>query len=472
LPAEVEHFRAPTVRPIGAPATQSLSWLYLLYALPMVLFLAVTMPPFQVTDETNHALRADQLSRGKLISPRLGSHVDGALRTFGRLYEDMHFHYEVKHTEDLARAVAALAWNVPDQDENFQNTAQYGPLLYLPQAAGISIGKLAGLNPFRTLLVARLVNAAVAVLIAFVAIRICRRGIALLFTTLLLPMTVSQFGSMSQDALIISLSLLVVGIASRIIAESRPAKTWEFALFVAVVVATTLARPSQFAMTPLGLFFFVTADKSWRPKVAVAALGAILVIAWLVLLPKLMPEEPQGASVSGQLHEVIRHPLLLLRVLYNTFREGGFWLFETLVSRLGWLDTPLPRWLTWTAAGALACAWLAPGNLPPWLFPAAIGCLTFVAVLANIAVALYASWTPIGKMTIDSAQGRYILPILPLLAFLAPVYGARLARFLSPTWILVVAFPLVSMAVLPAAIMERYYGSWSNMGAVLKILFH
>ena len=89
-------------------------------------------------------------------------------------------------------------------------------------------------------------------LIAFIAIRLCYRGLALLFTTLLLPMTVSQFASVSQDALIISLSLLVIALASRVVAQGRPAKTWEFALFVAVVVVTTLARPSQFALAPLG----------------------------------------------------------------------------------------------------------------------------------------------------------------------------------------------------------------------------
>jgi len=472
LPTEYDHFSKRAAFPAGASAAPWLSWLYLIYALPMIIFLAVTMPPFQVTDEYAHALRADQVSRGTWLSPRLGSYVDGALRTFGRVYEDMRFHYEVKHTAEMARAAAALTWEMPDQDENFQNTAQYGPLLYLPQAAGIWIGRLAGLNPVRTLLVARLVNALSSTLIAFLAIRLCYRGLALLFTTLLLPMTVSQFASVSQDALIISLSLLVIALASRVVAQGRPAKIWEFALFVAVVVATTLARPSQFALAPLGALLFKASDQTWRPKAILAALGSILIILWLVLLPKLMPAEPTGASVSGQLNAIIRQPLLLPYVLYNTFRENAFWLFETLVGRLGWLDTPLPHWYTWTAAVALACAWLAPGNRPPWVVPASVGLLTFVAILLNSAAALYASWTPIGKMTIDGVQGRYILPLLPLLGFLTPAYEPRMASLISPSWILVVAFPLASMAVLPDAIMTRYYGSWSDMGTVLRILFY
>src|SRR5438105_10465298 len=143
------------------------------------------MPPFQVTDEYAHTLRADQVSRGQLISPRLGSKVDSVLYALHLIYADMPFHSEVKHTPDQARAAAALQWSLPDYDENFQNTAQYGPILYLPQAAGIELGKLTGLGPAWTLLVARLVNGAVAALISFLAIRICRRGQALMFTTLL-----------------------------------------------------------------------------------------------------------------------------------------------------------------------------------------------------------------------------------------------------------------------------------------------
>jgi hypothetical protein len=191
----------------------------------------------------------------------------------------------------------------------------------------------------------------------------------------------------------------------------------------------------------------------------------------MVMLSKLMPAQPSGTSVSGQFRAMIGQPLLLPSALANTLWESGFWLLETLVGRLGWLDTPMPHWYTWTAVGALVCAWLAPGNRPPWFYPAWIGSMTFVAVLIATSVALYTSWTPIGKLTIDGAQGRYLLPVLPLLGWIAPAYAPSIARPLALTWVLVVAFPLVSLATLPSAIMMRYYGSWSDMGTVLNILF-
>ena len=112
---------------------------------------------------------------------------------------------------------------------------------------------------------------------------------------------------------------------------------------------------------------------------------------------------------------------------------------------------PVIFFLAVAMPASLVFAWLAPGNRPPWLFPDAASFLAFSAVLMNMAAALYASWTQIGKMTIDGAPGRYLLPVLPLLAFMAAVYGPKLARLLSPAWLVVVVFPLVSMATLPAA---------------------
>ena len=46
LPATLKHFADPIVEnPVGLPAARLLSWLYLLYAIPMIFFLAVAMPP-------------------------------------------------------------------------------------------------------------------------------------------------------------------------------------------------------------------------------------------------------------------------------------------------------------------------------------------------------------------------------------------------------------------------------------------
>jgi uncharacterized membrane protein len=446
-----------------------LPWLFLIYALPASLFMAIAIPPLQVPDEENHAFRADQISRGTLFLYG-GGYVGGALVELKRMASELHFRTEVKQTAEVSRRAAALGWSIPAENASFVNTAQYGPLFYLPQVFTIWIGKLFGLSVIWTMLLARLINGFIAVFIGFVSIRICRRAQAMVFTTLLLPETMSEFASLAQDALIISMSIFVGALGSRIAAEQRLARASEFGWFAFTVVATTMARPTQLALAAIGPVFVGWRDGARRRKLAIAIVALIALIWWTITLSNLIAPIDRG-GFQIQLASMITRPLLVFQLLLQTFRETGFFILTTMIGRFGWVDTPLPDWYYYSAVAALVLAWLAPGNSRPYIVPAITGVLTVSLMLIGLAVALYASWTVVGKMTIDGLQGRYILPVLPLLGWAAPFYKPALARMLFPCWLAVMAFPLVWMVVAPGVIMERFYGSWSDMGQVLKILY-
>jgi Predicted membrane protein (DUF2142) len=452
-----------------------LQWLFLLYAVPAVVFLSIAMAPFQVADELNHVLRADQIGRGKVVSDRLGGTVDRGLVAFGALYQDMWFHPEVKQTVALAREAGAIAWSGPQDHVNFQNTAQYGPLLYPPQMIGILLGRLTDLSVAQTLVLARLVNGLASCLIGCLALAICRRGRALMFATLLLPMTLSELGSASQDALLITLSLLAVAIASRVLTEERPAHAGEFAVFALIVMATTLARPSQIALALLTPAFvtppFVAwRDQAWGKKALIAAVAAAPIAVWMHLLATLMPPVPDNLSVSLQFEHLLADPLKLPAVMARSFITQRWWLTESVIGLLGWVDTAMPRWYYMAAVVALAFALVVPGNRGPVLRPALLAIVTVAGLVTAVCYALYLSWTPLDQPTINGLQGRYILPVLPLLAWPIPGYGARLERVLALAWYPVLLFPVVTLAVLPGVIMERYYGSWPVMAGALKAI--
>ncbi len=448
---------------------RNLHWLFLIYAVPVVVFLSITMAPYQVTDELHHLLRADQVGRGQMVPNGLGT-VDGGLVALGALYENMWFHPEVKQNAELARKAGSIQWAGPKDGVNFQNTAQYGPLLYAPQALGIRLGRLAGLSVAQTLVLARLINGLVSCTVGFFALAICRRARSLTFATLLLPMTLSQFASASQDALLISLSLLAVSLASRVLAERRSATCGECALFAFVVMATTLARPSQIALALLSPAFVTWRDPMWAKKAGIAFLAAIPVCMWMWFLTWLMPPVPDHWSVAVQFRHLIASPLKLPSVMLTSFTTGHAWLWGSIIGRLGWVDTPMPDWYVIAATAVLACALLAPGNRGPLLWAALLAIITFVGLVTATCFALYLSWTPVDQATIDGLQGRYFLPVLPLLAWLVPSYGPRIQHQMALLWYPVLLFPLVTLVALPGVIMERYYGSWNVMAESLQAL--
>jgi uncharacterized membrane protein len=447
-----------------------LAWLFLAYALPAVIFHSIVMAPFQVADELSHVFRADQIRGGTLVSTRLGGMVDGGLVAYGAPYQKMWFHPEVKQTAALAREVGAMRWTETPEVASFFNTAQYGPVLYLPQAIGIAIGQQWGFSIARTVVLARLANALVACFIGFWAISICRRGQLLMFAVLLFPMTLSEIGSASQDALIITLSLLAVAIASRALAEGRPASVGEFALFAFIVVATTIARPTQIALVLLAPAYFRRTDSAWLGKVLIGLVAGVPIVYWYSLLGELMPPWPTGVSVSDQFDYLLHYPLALPSAIANSFAANGTWYSKTVVGYLGWTDAPMPGWYYLLAGIVCALALAASSNRGPVGWPSLVAVLTFGALLGAQFGALYLTWTPVAKATIDGFQGRYLLPVLPLLGWMVPAPGSRFERAVGLARWAVLLFPLVTLGVLSQVLMNRYYGSWAGMAEALQAL--
>ena len=80
----------------------------------------------------------------------------------------------------------------------------YGWVGYLPQAAGIGLGRLVGASPLVCFYLARLANLFAAVALLFFAIRLAPFGKQLFVLIALLPMTMFELASVSCDALTIS----------------------------------------------------------------------------------------------------------------------------------------------------------------------------------------------------------------------------------------------------------------------------
>jgi uncharacterized membrane protein len=447
-----------------------LPWLYLIVALPAIVLFSVIIAPMQVADEFSHTMRADQISRGTILK-RIGGNVDGGIATYGHIFDELYFHPERKVTEDMAARAGKVRFNLPDSEENFQNTAQYGPLLYITDAVSITIGKAMGWTVAHTLLLTRILDGFVSAAIAFGALRILTRGKALAFTTLLLPMSLSTFGSASQDAPMIALTILAAAIVSRAVDERRLATDSELALFLAIVIATTMARPSQFALLTLLPAMSGWRQIPWRPKAVLFAVTLAIIAFWIAMLRVwLMPSMPPEWNVADQFRIIVTQPSSLPLALFRTFTNDWVDLWGSVIGRFGWYDTPMPKWVGTVGGLACLCAAFAPGNRPPYWRPALWSLITFGAVMLAIAAALYMSWTPVGNATVHGLQGRYFLPILPLLGWLIPAYGSRLAKVLSPLWLVVFALPVVSLPIAVWTLMDRYYGSWGDMQIALTAL--
>ena len=122
---------------------------------------------------------------------------------------------------------------------------------------------------------------------------------------------------------------------------------------------------------------------------------------------------------------ILSHPLETVELCIRSVVEEGDHYLSTLVGgTLGYfgLDKPLDLAWGWIILlyGLLALAWLCPeegGAMPP---AARWGTLFIALCCCGLAVLGCISWTPTYYETIYGFQGRYFLPVLPLLLLVRP----------------------------------------------------
>lgn len=292
---------------------------------------------------------------------------------------------------------------------------------YCLSALGISIGRLLGLNGILCILLGRILNFILFVL----CIAYCLRNTPIFKSIFifigLLPITLQQAFSLSYDSIVLSLSLLIVSLTIQLFHDKKlNAKKW-----VLLIGSCTLLIPCKsFAYAPLVLapisFVLTKIDFSkFKNKKGRLFLG-ILVLA--ILLIYLLGVAFVGARIqSGTILYLIFNPDVLYRVLRNTlYNRGTFILISALGGSLELCTISIfnPITIAYIVVMRFLIVKMNPKKIGmdkkvQLLFMLII----FISFLGSM-LAMYGWSYSMGFFdgkTIEGFQGRYLLPVLPLL---------------------------------------------------------
>jgi uncharacterized membrane protein len=270
----------------------------------------------------------------------------------------------------------------------------------------------------------------------------------------MLPMTSALYVSASQDALIISLSLLVVGVVDRVGTEQRPASGGELVVIAIAAALVGMARP-PYAVTAL-LPLAIRKRSSRRELLATLGISACTLI-WVVYSMETASVPMHGADAEVQLRHLLHSPWAILPLAWHTMTGFGVGYFREFIGVLGWLDAPLPRWFLLAASAALGAGLLgvcaSPSGPRPWL-----PVLGVILGSAAIFGAQYLTWTRPLAPFVDGVQGRYFIPLAAVLALSLPAAP----KFIRPKlpWLSmagIVFLANLAPAVVLRTIVLRYY---------------
>ena len=426
--------------------------LYLAVALVWGLVMVFLVPPFQVPDEPNHYFRAWSVAELQLLARddatvTLPENVASLPERLGSAVPDWTTsHYS---PADARRIV----WEpLSPKTTQARLVTVYGPLGYVPGAAGIELARLLGHSPVLGLYLGRIANLAFCVLIVFAAISMLPFGRPLMALMALLPMTVAEMASVSADGVALSGALLVTAMVLNFSQRDRISAR-DLMWFGVAATLLLNAKPGYALMAFLGLAFLprqLGGMRRWVVGECAVLAAALGVAAILLVVSPPVPGPFAGVDLSAQLRLVVQDPLFFARVLLATLNANAFFLAQGTFGILGLLSVALPVIGMLLSALVIVLFLGSQETVPTSLWQRCVLAGTGAAVSGAICLALYMQWTVVGAPVVNGLQGRYFIP--PLTLGLFALYGIRLTRQRTIVAILLVVVIIFAVMTIRALV--------------------
>ncbi len=426
--------------------------IYFWIAAVLVVAVALVNPPFMVADETNHFFRAAQISHGGLIGVKFpngwaGGVLPQPVLDFGWAFGKMPFNQAVR--TDIAQVASVFhdTWHGALAPVSFANTVIYPPQFYLPAAFALFITRHLHMHVVQCFYIARIFSGLVCVCASAMALRLCAPPARLwLLFCLCLPEVLGLYASFSQDGPFIASAVLACALLTRCVGPQAKWNPWEMSAAVLLLALFVSSKPPYLAVLFLPLVLVARQNFKFTLIAVLVALAAVLGWCFFGMHPLITPTRLGDISPARQLHNMLIHPGIVPVVLYNTFIVGGWWLIETCIATISWVDAGMPHWFYAVASlFALALVGLYSFQL---LKPESRGTvwrllLLFILVAgagAGASLSTYLTWDEVGRNSVWGVLGRYFTP---LLVCLTPG-----AAFAAKGWITQRAMPVLSRVLL------------------------
>jgi len=407
------------------------------------LLMAFLLPVFMAPDEIGHFDRAYQVGEGQLLGRAEGIRTGGTIPQ-AIIGPDKFF--TRTNDQDLAKKpyLKYLFKKIDTKSvkyTDFSSQAVYSPVNYIPQAIGIDIARFVYPSIGTMVFLGRLCNLATYIFLVGLAIRTVKKGKWVYVVIGLFPMALHQASSLSADMMTIALALLWLAHLQNLFMQETRITRQQWIWSLVLISCLALTKQSNILLALPVLFLPVRIFKESRDKLkyvlAVGVLSLFLLGGWYWLMHAAHYSFQTHAQVdplvsqSLQMQYILHHPLDYTVALVRTYIHAGPHypnIADSLVvntyGSFGFLLYSLPLVLTIAGYGLLLVTLLykddskkkmSPIQLKTIRWLSLVNVITLILSLIVIATLEYLTWTEVGDKQVNGLQGRYFIPLLPLL---------------------------------------------------------
>jgi uncharacterized membrane protein len=299
-------------------------------------------------------------------------------------------------------------------------TSNNVPLGYIASGLGIAIARLLHLGAIPTFYMGRVFNAALFIFLVYLSIKIIPVGKETLFVISMFPMVLQQTATYSYDSIIIGLLFLFTAMTMSVFLQDKKISVKQFVILALLSIGVAI---SKFVYAPLILILLaIPSDKLSvkKPNALKAAIIAALVLGGTIMMIVLQNTlgvlqyftPSYAAGNSSILVTIVRYWEMIQMTAINI---SDFY-FQSLVAYPGWYQIYVPFSIVCVYYLLLVFS-LFRNDDNKYL---SLSTKVWTAVLifmscVLITLPMAAKYTNADSDTISSVQGRYFLPLIPIL---------------------------------------------------------
>lgn len=376
--------------------------------------LSITCNTYNVLDEKKHFMESYNLSYFNLdfSNPVTDKQFMEEIPR-GTNYLEMVDYYKIPYVFEEGQ--------IPEGDEADSTPAGTNPILYIPSALGITIGRLLKGSVADVFYLGRIFNLITYALLIILTLKIVPFKKNVFFAIALVPMLLCLGGTYSPDGLGMGVISLFIAYCLKLYDKKEEINIKEIIILACLYCLTlTFKSMSYFA---IGLIIFILPIKqiiknNKQKLLWLIPVLAVLMVILLVIQPTV--DITQGDSRGGntgavaQVQNLLANPSLIIQVVNNHINQS--------ILNFSWIkDLHFSYYFSNNSGQVFLCMIIF------YLYVAikddsknfskknkAIFISTFLLIFAITSLALYLTFTEIGYTTVAGYQARYLFPILSL----------------------------------------------------------
>lgn len=302
-------------------------------------------------------------------------------------------------------------------------------LAYFPQIIGISIARILGMNAVQLLVLGRLMALIFYCVCMYFAIKLIPFAKMIPFSVGLLPITIQQVVSYNYDSVLFATAFLVISYMLYLAYTKEKVEKKDVILLLVLAVLMSPIKMIYSLLFGMGLLIPYQKFGNGKNKIISAALIVCVAITAIIAvqtstLVGMADSSAARVTFSGEplytLNYVIHDPVATFGVFFRTFERMTDFYFKSGIALMGWLEIGVPTIYLVGFSVVLLLSTVKVTNEKEEI--SSVGKLLLGAIVVLVSLAVYLSlllaWTKLSANMVDGIQGRYFLPILPLILLL------------------------------------------------------